>query len=152
MLLPVHTPDPPSTFTVSGWYQPLPSTGDTTCVPTVQPALVKVMNDPPTVVKSTSSVDAQLKADMVGNDHAAHPPPPEPPPKNIMLLTGGRILYTIFLLQRSTNATNICSQVDPWLTLPQWTANHPPLLHLNFHLTWWQNNIMRDSLWAFLTS
>jgi hypothetical protein len=45
------------------------------------PALVKVMNDSPTVVKLTSSTDTQVTADTVGTDHAAPPPPPDPPPK-----------------------------------------------------------------------
>jgi hypothetical protein len=78
----VQTPDPPSPFMVGGGYPHLPSTGHTTCVPRVQPALVKVMNDPPKVVKLTSSADTQLTADMVGTNHAAPPPPPEPPPTN----------------------------------------------------------------------
>jgi hypothetical protein len=45
------------------------------------PALVKVMNGPPTVVKLTSSVDTQVTVDTVGTDHAAPPPPLHPPLK-----------------------------------------------------------------------
>ena len=39
------------------------------------------MNEPPTVVKLTSSANTQATADRVGTNHAAPPPPPEPPPK-----------------------------------------------------------------------
>ncbi len=61
MPLPNQAPDPPST--------------------SMEPALVKVMNDPPTVVKLTYSADTQVTADTVSTDHAAPPPPLEPPPK-----------------------------------------------------------------------
>jgi hypothetical protein len=59
--LPVPAPDPSSTSMV--------------------PASIKVMNDPPTVVKLTSSVDTQVPADTVGTNHAGPPPPLEPPQK-----------------------------------------------------------------------
>ncbi len=120
--LPVPAPDPLST--------------------SMLPALVKIMNDPPTVVKLTSSLDTWVTAVTVGIDHAAPPPPPEPLPKVHHVAHWWQdLVYNI-----PTPKVDKCCQYlfpsEAMVDFATYDRAPSPTTPFEVPVNWWQDNIM----------